>query len=61
MPFAATRMGLYVVLLSKLSQAEKDKYIILLICDIQTGYKLTYLQNRNRVTDVEKNLWLLGA
>ena len=56
MAFAATRIGLYVVLLSKVSQTEKDKYIILLICGIQTRYKLTYLQNRNRVIDVENNL-----
>ena len=25
------------------------------------GYKWTYLQNRNRVTDVENKLWLPGG
>ena len=41
MPFAATRMDLKVVVLSKVSQTEKDKYpIISLICGIlKKGYK----------------------
>ena len=35
MPFAATRMGLEVVILSEVSQTEKDKYrMISLICRI---------------------------
>ena len=35
MPFAATQMNLEVILLSEVSQAEKDKYyMILLICAI---------------------------
>ena len=35
MPFAATQMDLEIVILSEISQAEKDKYhTILLICGI---------------------------
>ena len=34
MPFAATRMDLEIVLLSEVSQTEKDKYHISLICRI---------------------------
>jgi len=42
------------VVLSEVSQTEKDKYhVISLICG-------TYLQNRNRVPGVETNLRFLG-
>ena len=43
------------IILSEISQTEKDKYhMISLICGIfKKWYKWTYLQNRNRVTDVE--------
>ena len=35
MPFAATRMGLEIIILSEVSQKEKDKYHIKpLICEI---------------------------
>ena len=41
-----------------LSETEKDKYHMLsLICRTKKWYKWTYLQNRNRLTDLE-NLWL---
>ena len=29
--------------------------------NLKKGYKRIYLQNRNRVTDVENNLWLQGS
>ena len=33
MPFAATRMGLEIIILSEISQKEKDKYhIVSLVC-----------------------------
>ena len=35
MPFAATWMDLEIVILSEVSQTEKDKYMISLICGIQ--------------------------
>ena len=34
MPFAATWMDLEVIILSEVSQTEKDKYMISLICGI---------------------------
>ena len=34
MPFAATWMDLEIVILSEVSQTQKDKYMILLICGI---------------------------
>ena len=50
------------------SKSEKDKYMISLICGIlKKCYKWTYLQNRNRVTDVRKKLmvtrgeWRVGG
>ena len=45
--------------LTKGSKSEQDKYhTISLICGTQKLYKRTYLQNRNRLTDIEKKLWL---
>ena len=49
-------------MLSEISQSQKDKYhIISLICEIlkkkkRERYKWTYLQNRNRPTDIENKL-----
>ena len=51
-PFVAAWMGLDITILSEVSQMEKDKYMISLIC-ILNGYKLTYFENRNRLTDCE--------
>ena len=34
MPFAATWMDLEIIILSEVSQAEKDKYMISLVCGI---------------------------
>ena len=55
MPSAVTWMDLEIVILSEVSQTEKDKYhMILLICSIlKKVYKWAYLQKRNKVTDVE--------
>ena len=51
-------MDLEIVILSEVSQIEKDKYhMILLICSIlKKVYKWAYLQNRNNVADVENKL-----
>ena len=55
MPFvAATWMDLEIIILSEISQTEKDKYhMISLMRNLKKWYKLIYLQNRNRLTDVE--------
>ena len=56
MLFSATWMGLEIIILSEISQKEKDKYhMILLICGIES---MTKMQNRNRFTDMEHRLWL---
>ena len=40
MPFAATRMGLEIIILSEVSQKEKDKYHMKsLICGIKIWHK----------------------
>ena len=55
--FAATWMQLEIIILSEVSQKEKDKYhMISFICGIKIWHKWTYLQNRNRLTDIEIRL-----
>ena len=53
---AATWMDLEIVILSEVSQTEKDKYHIAYMWNLKKWYKQTYLQNRSRVTDVENKL-----
>ena len=58
MSFVAKWVGLELIILSEVSQVEKDKYhMISLICGIlKKRYKRTYLRNRNRPTDIENKL-----
>ena len=58
MPFAATWMGLESIILSEVSQAGKDKCYMIITCmwNLTKNYKSTYLQNRNRLTDIENKL-----
>ena len=51
---SATWMEIEIAILSEVSQKEKGKYLILFIRGLKKKkrYKWTYLQNRNRVTDV---------
>ena len=51
-------MDLEIVILSEVSQTQKNKYhtISLLHGILKKGYKCTYLQNRSRVTDEEDQL-----
>ena len=51
-------MDLENTILSEVSQTEKDKYyMISFICGIQAKwYKWTYLQQRNRLTDIENKV-----
>ena len=51
-------MNLKIVTLGEVSQTDKDKYYIVSVtCGIlkKKKYKWTYLQNRNRLTDIENN------
>ena len=54
MPFAATWMGLEIIILSEDSQTGKQ--ILYDITYMWTLNKWTYLQNRNRVIDIENKL-----
>ena len=57
MPFAATWMDLEIIILSEVSQTEKDKYHDNhFYVESKKWYKWTYLQNRNRLTDLENKL-----
>ena len=47
---------------TKWSKSDKDKYMIKLLCGIKnvikwTYFKWTYLQNGNRLTNIENTLW----
>ena len=54
MPFATTWMDLGIIILSEVSQTEKDKFMWYhLYVEYKKWYKWTYLQNRNRLTDIE--------
>ena len=55
MPFAATWMDLEIIILSKVSQKEKDKYyLISLIYRILNMRQMNISAERNRFTDIEK-------
>ena len=57
MPFAATGMDLEIVILSEVSQTEKEKYSMLsLICGIQKELIQMNLPNRKRRTELENEL-----
>ena len=63
MPFAATWMDLEIVILSEVSQTEKEiSYDIAYMGNLKKKwYKWTYLQNRNRLTDLENELMVAGV
>ena len=57
MPFAATWMDLEIIRLSEVCQTEKDKYHMTShMWNLKKWYKWTYLQNRNRLMDIENKL-----
>ena len=49
-------MNLEIIILSEVSQTEKDKYDTTCMWELEKNkrYKSTYLQNRNRLTNIEK-------
>ena len=56
MPFAATWMNLEMIILSEISQTEKDNIISYhLYADSKVGDKGTYLWTRNRIMDTENS------
>ena len=52
MPFAATYMNLENVILKEVRERQIS-YDITYMWNLKKGYKGTYLQNQNRLTDVE--------
>ena len=59
MPFAATWMDLETVILSEVR--ERQIYDIAYIWSLKKWYKWTYVQNKNRVTDVENTYGYPGG
>ena len=50
-------MDLEIVILSEVSQMEKEKYYMIShMWNLKKWYKWTYLQNSNRLTDLKKEL-----
>ena len=59
MPFATTYMYLEIIILSEVkSDRERQIYHLYVESKKTKRYKWTYIQNRNRPTDIEKNLRL---
>ena len=60
MPFAATRMDLKIIILSEVSQTEKDKYpMIPLICGVLKNSTNQLIQKTETDSQTQKtNLWL---
>ena len=56
MPFAAIWMDLEIIILSKVCQKETNTIWYHLYVESKIWHKWTYLQNRNRLTDIENRL-----
>ena len=67
MRFSATWIDLEIIILSEVSQTEKDKYDITHMWNvILERYKLTYLQNRlgeieNKLMVSKEEMWMGGV
>ena len=58
--FVTTWVGLKIIILREVSHTEKHKYhMISLICRLQKMIKTTYLQNINRLMDLENKLTVI--
>ena len=53
MPFAATEMDLEIIILNEVSQTKINIIWYHLYVESKIWYKWTYLQSRNRLTDIE--------
>ena len=59
--FAEMWMHLETVIQSEESQTEKYKYRVLTdVWNLETRYRLSHLQNRNRDTDIEEEVGRMG-
>ena len=59
MPFAATWMDLEIIILSEISQKEKEKYMILLICGIlKNGTNELIYKIETDAQTLKTDLWL---
>ena len=56
MPLAVTLMDLETIILSEVRQGKTNTTWYHLYVDLKKWYKWTYLQNRNRLTDIENKL-----
>ena len=54
-------MDLEIVILSEVVRQRQISYDIAYMWNLKKGYKWTYLQSRNRVTDVENKLMVTGG
>ena len=41
---------------TKWSKSDKDKYHMVLFMNLKNGIKISYLQNKNRLTEIENQL-----
>ena len=60
-PFTVIWMDLKTVILNEVSQTKTNIIWYLLCVEPKNGYKWTYLQKRNRVTDIENKLMVISA
>ena len=62
MPFAATQLDLEIVILNKVSKRRRNsQWHSLYGKSKKKWYKWTYLQNKNRLTDLENELKVAAA
>ena len=60
MQFVAIQMDLQIIILSKVSQTERDKYLMIsLICGVLKKRIQINLFTKQRLTDVEKKLMVI--
>ena len=58
MPLAATWMDLEIIILSEISQRKTNIIWYHIYVESKKMIQWTYIQNRNRPTDIKSNLWL---